>query len=321
MDALKLKDTPKKKSDIDLRTVRGYMSHTTNTYQFGILERNQWVGEERLIKKTAEPFDYSIVARTNVRAFVVNKEEIVKKFPKEFMEFIEKEVMERYKWFEERARSLAKTSTHVAKMDPLNKKYDENLTNISKRFPIASKSILNNIRKHDLLIRSISPKRNIFQSNAALSLAAPMQNISRNEEGKLVSQRSMVKQGRLNISIASVPSMASIQSGALTERLLQPKNRYKVDIASVAPHYVNNKPVMPYFNKPLYKSRIASLAMMRMMGSRASLPLHKAEDKEEEENFEICNRKIQLLSKNKTKRTHTPNPYSIWHARIQSVAK
>ena len=134
MDAITAKDSQRKKPDMDLRSIRGYMSPTTSTYQFGILEKNQWAGEERLIKKSKGPFDYSITARTNVTAFVISKEEAIKKFPKEFMQFIEEQVVQRYKWIEERAKRLAITSTHVADMDPFNKReLQHNCQEISNR--------------------------------------------------------------------------------------------------------------------------------------------------------------------------------------------
>ena len=86
----------KSRKDVDLRTKRGFLSPTMNTYQFGILEKNQWAGEERLLKNKEVPLDYSIVARTTVKAFVISKKDAQKKFSKELMEFIEKEMVKTF---------------------------------------------------------------------------------------------------------------------------------------------------------------------------------------------------------------------------------
>ena len=36
--------------DVTLRSNRGFMSSTTVTFQFGLLEKNQWIAEERFPK-------------------------------------------------------------------------------------------------------------------------------------------------------------------------------------------------------------------------------------------------------------------------------
>eukprot|EP00831_Metopus_contortus_P063604 TRINITY_DN5616_c0_g1_i4.p1 TRINITY_DN5616_c0_g1~~TRINITY_DN5616_c0_g1_i4.p1 ORF type:complete len:400 (+),score=65.19 TRINITY_DN5616_c0_g1_i4:203-1402(+) len=170
-DSVNANPKSKKKTDIDLRSIRGYMSHTTATYQFGILEKNQWVGEERILKKEEEPFDYTIEAKTNVKAFAISKQDAQKKFPKEFIESIQKEVQQRYKWIEQRAKNLARASTKVARMDPLSNKYDESLVVTSRKFPIASKVVLNNIRKKALIGTKSTAKKSILQAGAEMTLA------------------------------------------------------------------------------------------------------------------------------------------------------
>lgn len=325
-DAIPETISPKKKTDIDLRAVRGYMSHTTTTYQFGILEKNQWAGEERLIKKSDEPFDYTISARTNVKAFVVTKEEANKRFPKEFMDFIEKGVIQRYKWIEERAKKLVINSSRVARMDPLDKKYDENLLNVAKKFPTATKPILNNIRKNDLLGRSLSTKRNIFQQNAVNQLTnvtcAQSQNMSRNDDTLFTSVRkTSVKESVVESQPPSLISSVILKSDKSSERLLQQNNKFKVDNAAGAPIYTNVKAIMPYFTRPLYKSRVASIGMMKMSSTRNSLPyLYSKNDGVEDQKFKIGNRQIRAIHRGANSiRVSTPNAFGYLSARNASL--
>jgi len=150
--------------DTALRTKRGFLSSTTNTFQFGILEKNQWAGEERLIKEIDEPSGYSIIAKTKVRAFSISKEDAKKKFTKEIMEFIVNLVKQRYIWIKERAKSLTQASVNVAKMDPSDIKYDDNLAELTKKFPTATSYVLTNIRKKSIIAKSYSGTK-IIQQN------------------------------------------------------------------------------------------------------------------------------------------------------------
>ena len=324
LDAPKSKRHLEKKTDLDLRTVRGYMSPTTNKYNFGILEKNQWVGEERLLKKEEEPFDYTVIARTKVRAFSITKQEAQKKFPKEFMDFVEKEVMQRYKWIEQRAEHLAKTSKAVANMDPFSLKYDENLIKISRKYPTASTSVLTNIRKHEIITRSASPVKSVFQSGATISLMPlPMIKAESNNSSPKNGGMPSTKFEQLNKSVERVSNPSTRASpgrtsGSLTERLMQGRDKYKVEIASATPVCVDSRGMVPYFNKPLYKSRIAVLGSMRVLPTKIQYGLYNKQGDGEDEvkNFQVGNKMISIIEKNANKRTNTPNPFDAWHSQV-----
>jgi hypothetical protein len=138
-------------TDVSLRTKRGFLSSATNCFQFGILEELQWCGEERLLKNTNEPIGYSIVAKNKVRAFAISRDDAQKKFTIEITNYIKSVAEQRYKWVLDRAKHLVKASVKVANMDPSEIKYDDNLTEHAKKYPIATTYVLTNIRKKNIL--------------------------------------------------------------------------------------------------------------------------------------------------------------------------
>ena len=147
--------------DITLRGHRGFLSPTSTSFQFGLLQRNQWVGEERLLQSKDEPIGYSIIAKTNVKGFVITRAEAQKKFTKELMDFIGKLAEQRYMWIRERINILGLTSIKIANMDPSETNYDEILAEIINKFPAATPNVLINIRKKNILKKAlnISPMR------------------------------------------------------------------------------------------------------------------------------------------------------------------
>ena len=108
--------------DVDLRAKRGFLSSTTTSFQFGIIEKNQWVGEERLLKNQDEPTGYSIIARTNVKAFSITRQDASRKFTKEIMDFIQDVVKQRCEWIKNRVNALAHSTVNMADMDPSEEK-------------------------------------------------------------------------------------------------------------------------------------------------------------------------------------------------------
>lgn len=143
-----------KPMDTMVRQHRGFLSRTTNTYQFGILEKNQWIAEERLLRDRDEPAGYSVVTRTWVKGFVVSRKDAQRKFTREIMDFIQGLVQQRYYWVRERAKELTQTSVRVAGMDPSEAKYDESYAETTKRFSTAAPYAQKTISKMNLTQRS-----------------------------------------------------------------------------------------------------------------------------------------------------------------------
>eukprot|EP00826_Nyctotherus_ovalis_P055480 TRINITY_DN7367_c0_g1_i11.p2 TRINITY_DN7367_c0_g1~~TRINITY_DN7367_c0_g1_i11.p2 ORF type:complete len:339 (-),score=78.60 TRINITY_DN7367_c0_g1_i11:176-1192(-) len=137
-----------------VRQHRGFLSRTTNTYQFGILEGNQWVAEERLLRDRDEPAGYSVVTRTWVKGFTVCRKDAQRKFTREIMDFIQELAQQRYYWVRERAKELTQMSVKVAGMDPSETKYDESYAETTKRYSTAVPYAQKTISKMNLTQRS-----------------------------------------------------------------------------------------------------------------------------------------------------------------------
>jgi hypothetical protein len=69
---------------------KGYLSNTTNTFQFGIKGRYNWVGEDILLLKTMDPIYYSAIAMGKVIALEISKVDIMTKMPATFVRNLEK---------------------------------------------------------------------------------------------------------------------------------------------------------------------------------------------------------------------------------------
>ncbi len=280
-------------------------------------------------------------ARSNLRTFAITKDEAQKKFPREFLEFIEREVRQRYKWIEQRAEHLAKTSNAVARMDPLANKYDDNLTNISRKFPIATRSIITNIRKQELFNKGLGGnKKSVFQKNASEGIL-PAVNLfpsgsssqsppkkahtntsssnAMNTSAASSPSRSIIRKINMSLQRASLPAGGLHEIVASSERLLQPCDRYQIEVAASAHTYAGNRPMIPVFSKPLYRSRIAALGSMRMMPTESGLAA-MGEEREDPRRFQIGNRRIAILDRS-VKRAKTPNPFNVVSARIKEAGK
>jgi hypothetical protein len=329
-----------RQTDVDLRTKRGYLSKTMNTYQFGILEKGQWAGEERLLKQEEEPFDYSIIARTPIRAFAIEKQEAQKKFSKEFMTFIAHEVHQRFQWILGRARKLAETSAAIARLDPLAGKYDENLAITSKKYPTASKMALTNIRKQKLLASSVPrlPPLVDYTPSLAFGTALPPVVLSPNSQADIsalpestrherldrTDRTDRTQQDRLDLRAYPLTSRSPARAhvlvtsvpheegrghvrGLSTERLLAIRGKIPIEIATSASVYACPTSIVPYFSKPLYNSRLTTLGLASTK-ARTSSVLRSLEGPPAAYKFAIGNRPIRVVQA-ADKRVNTPNPF------------
>ena len=69
---------------------RGYMSKTTNSFQFGLKGKSQWVGEDILIFKGIETFYFSAVAVGRVTVIEISKQDMISKLPQQCLKLLEK---------------------------------------------------------------------------------------------------------------------------------------------------------------------------------------------------------------------------------------
>lgn len=57
------------------------MSRTTNTFQFGVKGKGQWIGEDILIMAPGETFYFSAVAVGRVHVIEIAKNDMLSKLP------------------------------------------------------------------------------------------------------------------------------------------------------------------------------------------------------------------------------------------------
>jgi hypothetical protein len=57
------------------------MSKTTNTFQFGVKGRGQWIGEDILILGPNDPFYFSVIAVGRVQVIEISKNDMLTKLP------------------------------------------------------------------------------------------------------------------------------------------------------------------------------------------------------------------------------------------------
>jgi len=159
--------------DTIFRPKRGFWSDTINCLQFSILDKNQWIGEERLLE-TFQPLEmvteYSIVANTKVIAYSITRAEAEKKLPNELLKQLQKLAKTKGNWIKERTKALVKTSQEVDIIDPNKTKYDEKMNHVLKKYPQALPHAVSNIRKIQIQNKNVlSPKLSV-QINSPKSL-------------------------------------------------------------------------------------------------------------------------------------------------------
>ena len=80
----------------------GYLSMTTNTFQFGVKGKTHWVGEDILILGTIEPIYYSAIAVGKVVALEISKVDMLSKLPSNLVKNLGKASQKRKDYFRER---------------------------------------------------------------------------------------------------------------------------------------------------------------------------------------------------------------------------
>ena len=326
--------------DISLRSNRGFLSSTTSTFQFGILEKNQWAGEERLLKETNEQMGYSILAKTKVRAFAISKEDAKKKFTKEIMEFIVKMVDQRYSWIKNRAKALSQASANMAKMDPSNIKYDDSLAEMKKKYPTAAPYVLTTIRKKFISEKSTSshklvPNLQMASVHASIdtSLLKASHPATNRAKGGIMTNRTSIS-GDPNMSLPSaLVFQNSFAKASMNSKYLDatapPSTRVlpvAMSLATSASRLVGGAIYAPVFTGAITKKRNLSTGAQGFnLASRKGQTLYdekltaklKAEMNQNNLNkFMVGKRVIKVLDDASGPRPITPNPFALLSGKL-----
>ena len=134
------------------KTMRGYMSLSTNTYQLRTVAEREWFGEEILLAEEMPnlKFEYSVIARTKVVALEITKENL-RKFPTDLLDWFKKNARNKTTWHNERKMELADSITKIYHMDPLTNFLDEAFEQVIKKFPQATPQLTSQLHKHNFL--------------------------------------------------------------------------------------------------------------------------------------------------------------------------
>jgi ribosomal protein L20A (L18A) len=130
----------------------GYLSPTTNSFQFGVKSDKQWLGEEAIIHRD-QPFKYSVIAKTKMNVLEIAISDIASKMPRDFILSIEHCVKKRNEWQLERMRKISSVSKILYSQNGEQKAMDDVMGDLAKRHPKATSSAISSIR-----IREINKK-------------------------------------------------------------------------------------------------------------------------------------------------------------------
>ncbi len=195
------------------KSLRGYMSLSTNIYQLRTVSEKEWLGEETLLceKGTTFCYEYSVIARTKVIALEITRENL-KKFPSSLLEWFTKNAQNKNNWHGERKAELAASIGKIYNMDPLTSFLDEALVQVTKKFPQASPQLTTQLHKHNFLSQDDSQD---LSEIAAPPAPAPLSPTQKPPQQKLVRPKSGVLPTFNNLrSLMKTKKQAVAASGA-----------------------------------------------------------------------------------------------------------
>lgn len=126
---------------------KGYISETTSTFQIGIRNEGEWVGEEVLLLNDL-PFPFSVIAKTEITALEISKKDVQSKLPYSFRTLLEQNARDRNVWQQQRIREITKTSHIIYKQDHKQSVYDKVMNQLIARHPQASSNALKSFTNH-----------------------------------------------------------------------------------------------------------------------------------------------------------------------------
>ena len=141
---------------------KGYISETTSTFQLGLRTSGQWVGEDILILNDL-PFPFSIIAKTEVVALAISKQDLQSKIPSEFRHMLEENARDRNKWLQKRIREITKTSHIIYSQDHKQTVYDKVLNQLISRHPQAISNALKSFTNHHVSLTGMENSGKIIK--------------------------------------------------------------------------------------------------------------------------------------------------------------
>eukprot|EP00347_Sterkiella_histriomuscorum_P011324 403372888 len=132
---------------------KGYLTSSLKKFQIGVLSLGEWIGDEILIdKESTHPF--SIIAKTPiVTVYVISKEDFFQKLPKEYLQLIRENHLQKQKFYGKRMFEITQVSKGIKQMDEKQGNYVDTQWSIMKQVPNASSLIIKNIGNKTMLAK------------------------------------------------------------------------------------------------------------------------------------------------------------------------
>ncbi len=297
------------------RTNRGFLSNTTNKFQFGILEADQWVGAERLLRKFDAPLDYSVVALTRIKALAITKHD-AGKFPQELRQRLMDMMQNRYMWTEERAKTLVKASQSVASMDPSHENYDASLAAVRKRYPAASSYVIAGIRKRQLL------KKLLAKDSGTRNLPDPADNLTVTATVGTSLTSTFCRQNSKYSFPSLCPPKRPLAGARNSVASFYPSTLgHSMHSAASIARFVMSPGLVPTLSKGKVLKGVMGSGHRREM-SENDLNFGRELDRKKLNQFEVGKRRIQLVTfKEARDRPITPNPFFLLSSGLTKPGK
>lgn len=142
---------------------KGYISETTSTFQLGLAGPYDWVGEDILILNDI-PFPFSVIAKTEVVALKISKNDLFNKFPSEFKSLLEEQWKDRNKWLQNRVKAITNTSQIIYNQDPKQTVYDIVMNQLLTQHPQATWNAVKSFTRHHISATGMENKGRVIKS-------------------------------------------------------------------------------------------------------------------------------------------------------------
>ena len=96
------------------------------------------------------PFPFSVIAKSEVTALEISRQDLQSKIPYEFRRILEENAKDRNKWLQKRISNITKTSQIIYQQDYKQSVYDKVLNQLVSRHPQATSNALKSFTNHHL---------------------------------------------------------------------------------------------------------------------------------------------------------------------------
>jgi len=149
-----------------VKTLRGYMSLSTNLYQLRTIGHKEWIGEE-MLDKVDFKYECSVITKTAVTALKISRASL-KKFPWMIVEWFKNNGKSKLEWQDQRKKELKKSILKIEHLQPSSEFVEEALNQVKMKFPQANARLTTNIHRNNFLNYENKQRNRISRSQCKL---------------------------------------------------------------------------------------------------------------------------------------------------------